>query len=168
MSVQIFIFPEFLPNYISFSSPADSSSFVGLPCLLTHASCHFPCSPSLSPRLHLSIPTPYFLAPPSCLAAGTTVTCRCPLHHTEDMSFSRACHIKKKKKNSIHASSHIYFLSSCLECINGFPASDCVCGLNVGSRSGECILNSNLGFHVMHSAREKIMQSYYKTVVDLK
>lgn len=165
MSVQIFIFPEFLPNYISFSSPADSSSFVGLPCLLTHASCHFPCSPSLSPRLHHS----HALFPCSSLLFG------CRYHSYLQMPAApHRGHViqqslpHQKKKNSIHASSHIYFLSSCLECINGFPASDCVCGLNVGSRSGECILNSNLGFHVMHSAREKIMQSYYKTVVDLK
>lgn len=113
--VQIFIFPEFLPNHISFvfalSSPADSSFFLRLPCLLTRASCHSPCSPSLSLskslHSHALLPRSSPPPPPLRFAAGTTVTCRCPLLHTEDVSFSRAC----CTKNSVHASSLISFFS---------------------------------------------------------
>lgn len=92
MAVQIFIFPEFLPDYISCVCALPSPALLFCRSSLFVNSCIMSFS-LLS--LSLSIPTPYFLAPPSCFAAGTTVTCRCPLLHTEDMSFSRAWHTEK-------------------------------------------------------------------------
>lgn len=113
--------PTIFPSVCAPPSPAGSSSSVGLPCLLTHASCHFPCSLSLpvcvSPLPHLIS----LLLPPVLLQVPQLpADARC--------STQRTCHSEPgAPKNSIQASLPYIFLSPCLECINGSPASDCVC-----------------------------------------
>lgn len=133
--VQIFIFPEFLPDHISFvfalSSAADSSFFVRLPCLLTPASCHSPCSPALSPSLSVQVsPFPRLIAlllPPVLLQVPQLpADARC--------STQRTCHsAEPAAPKTPFMPPPSYLFSPCLECINRFRVSDCVCGLNVGS-----------------------------------